>query len=93
MPPMPPMLILLFLMQPEHTPHTHRGRGSALAPAYLYCTPLTVRRSRSRSHRGAAAGRQHAAHNAPVDVGAVPAQLHGTPQAAQLLVTWDPDEG
>ena len=47
--------------QPEHTPHTHRGRGSALAPAYLYCTPLTVRRSRSRSHCGAAAGRQHAA--------------------------------
>ena len=32
-------------------------------------------------------------HNVPVDVGAVPAQLHGTPQAAQLLVTWDPDEG
>ena len=25
-------------------------------------------------------------HNAPVDVGAVPAQLHETPQAAQLLV-------
>ena len=47
--------------QPEHRPHTHRGRGSALAPAYLYCPPLIVRRSRSRSHRGAAAGRQHAA--------------------------------
>ena len=44
-----------------HTSHAHRGRGSALAPAYLYCTPLTVLRSRSRSHRGAAAGRQHAA--------------------------------
>ena len=76
--------------------HTHRGRGSTLAPAYFVTsTALTVRRSRSRSrsHRGAAAGRQHAAHNAPVDVGAVPAQLHGTPQAAQLLVTWDPDEG
>jgi hypothetical protein len=25
-------------------------------------------------------------HNVPVDVGAVPAQLHGTPQAAQLLL-------
>ena len=32
-----------------------------VAPAYLYCPPLTVRRSRSRSHCGAAAGRQHAA--------------------------------
>jgi hypothetical protein len=63
--------------QPEHTPHTHRGRGSALAPdAYLYCTPLTVRRSRSRSHREQ---RQVSSmrQNAPVDVGAVLAQLHG----------------
>ena len=36
------------------SPFGPSGRGSALAPAYLYCTPLTVRRSRSRSHRGAA---------------------------------------
>ena len=25
-------------------------------------------------------------HDAPVDVGAIPAQLHGSPQAAQLLL-------
>jgi hypothetical protein len=86
--------LILIVPQPEHT----RTQGPRLGARtgllrYLYCTPLTVRRSRSRSHRGAAAGRQHAAHNAPVDIGAVPAQLHGTPQAAQLLVTWDPDEG
>jgi hypothetical protein len=43
-------------------------RGSALAPAYLYCTPLTVRRSRSHSHCGAAAGRQHAAKCASTSV-------------------------
>jgi hypothetical protein len=61
--------------QPEHTPHTHRGRGSALAPAYLYCTPLTVRRSHSRSHREQ---RQVSSmrQNAPVDVSAVPAQMN-----------------
>jgi hypothetical protein len=61
--------------QPEHTPHTHRGRGSALAPAYLYCTPLTVRRSHSRSHREQ---RQVGSmrQNAPVDVSAVPAQMN-----------------
>ena len=45
-----------------HTSHAHRGRGSALAPAYLYCTPLTVLRSRSRSHRGAAAVRHSMRH-------------------------------
>jgi len=61
--------------QPEHTPHTHRGRGSALAPAYLYCTHslfVALALALIAEQRQVGSMRQ----NAPVDVGAVPAQMN-----------------
>ena len=86
---------MLIAPQPGHTRtgaaawRSHRLTSLPLLHP-THCSSLSLSLG---SHRGAAAVRQHAAHNAPVDIGAVPAQLHGTPQAAQLLVTWDPDEG
>ena len=77
MPPMPPMLILLFLMQPEHTPHTHTGAAArrshlltSIAPHSLF---FALALALIAEQRQVGSMRQ----NAPVDVGAVPAQLHG----------------
>ena len=78
MPPMPPMLILLFLMQPEHTPHTSRTGAAArrshlltsIAPHSLF---VALALALIAEQRQVGSMRQ----NAPVDVGAVPAQLHG----------------
>ena len=55
-------ILILIVPRPEHTrTGAAAWRSHRLTSLPLYCTPLTVRRSRSRSHRGAAAGRQHAA--------------------------------
>ena len=84
MPPMPPMLILLFLSQNTHLTRTGAAARrshllTSIAPHSLFVAlalALIAEQRQVGSMR----------HNAPVDVGAVPAQLHGTPQAAQLLV-------
>ena len=77
MPPMPPMLILLFLMQPEHTPHTSRTGAAArrshlltsIAPHSLF---FALALALIAEQRQVGSMRQ----NAPVDVSAVPAQMN-----------------
>ena len=85
---------MLIVPQPEYTRTGAAARRSHRLTSLpllhpTHCSSLSL----SLSSRSSGSSAQHAAHNAPVDIGAVPAQLHGTPQAAQLLVTWDPDEG
>ena len=75
MPPMPPMLILLFLSQNTHLTRTGAAARrshllTSIAPHSLF---VALALALIAEQRQVGSMRQ----NAPVDVGAVPAQLHG----------------
>ena len=75
MPPMPPMLILLFLSQNTHLTRTGAAARrshllTSIAPHSLF---FALALALIAEQRQVGSMRQ----NAPVDVGAVPAQLHG----------------
>jgi hypothetical protein len=79
--------LILIVPRPEHT-RTQGPRLVALAPAYFVTSTAPHSLFVALALALIAELRQVGSmrHNAPVDVGAVPAQLHETPQAAQLLV-------